>query len=136
MGTTLEPIMEPVHVPGSISGVGVIDDLLNRIGERLSRSDCLRLVDSYKSYNARVVVELQLIDIDMTEVNTEVAVGGFHPTLPVKRIALGESVAADEVGEAPPPLERLPDGEVPVPVKPSSKRDYSRSRSPSTGRFL
>jgi len=50
---TLEPIMEPIIVEGRINGQQVIADLLDRIGERLSRDCSLRQIDSYAKYGPR-----------------------------------------------------------------------------------
>lgn len=67
--------MEPVAVPGRISGAAIIDDLCNRIAEKLSRGCDLRQTDSYSSYSARVTVELSLVDVDTTQVSQQITVG-------------------------------------------------------------
>jgi hypothetical protein len=72
---TITSIMEPISVPGRISGHEVITDLLDRLAEKLAASCDLRPSDSYSSYSAKVSVELQLVDVDQTEVVTEVGVG-------------------------------------------------------------
>lgn len=65
---TLSPNMEAVQVPGQISGAAIIDDLCQRIRDRLSRDCSLSQSDAYAGYAARVTVELQLKDVDITEV--------------------------------------------------------------------
>lgn len=98
MSTTLEPVMTAISVPGWISGSAIIDDLLHRIREKLESNCDLRATDCYRSYSAKVFVELQLTDIDTVTVGAEVHVGAFDPALKVERIALaGEVEAAGDV---------------------------------------
>lgn len=120
MGTTLEPIMEPVSVPGHISGSGIIADLCRRIAEKLALDCQLRASDAYGGYALTAEIALQLHDVDTTPVNAAIQVGSIDPAQPVQRITLGSTVSAAEVAEEPAPLERSVDGELPEPVK---KRD-------------
>jgi hypothetical protein len=53
MGTFVN---EAVSVPGSVSGSEVINDLLDRVAEKLSKSCNLRQSDSYAGYTATVTV--------------------------------------------------------------------------------
>ncbi len=116
MGTTLEPVLEPmmgpVAVPGRITGQQVINDLCDRIGERLAHDCSLRAIDAYSGYAARVTIELQLQDVYEVEVRATVQVGEINSQLPSLHIALGSEVAAEPESEN---LERVidPDGSMP-----------------------
>ena len=91
----ITPILEPVTVAGRISGHEVIADLLDRVAEKLPASCDLRPSDSYSGYSAKVSIELQLVDVDQTEVVTEVGVGAMNPQLESQHITLSApSVAA------------------------------------------
>jgi hypothetical protein len=104
----MEPMsIEAVAVESRISGVEVINDLCDRIAERLTKSCDLREVDSYSGYAAKVQIELQLVDLGPVEVSAEIQVGTMNPSQPSERITLGESVAADEADS--PMLERPAD---------------------------
>lgn len=70
--TTLEPVMEAIAVPGAISGTAIIADLIDRIGDKLSRDCNLRCIDVYGGHSYRVTVELQLHGVYQTEVTTGV----------------------------------------------------------------
>jgi hypothetical protein len=102
--------MEVVEVAGSISGTEVVNDLLDRVAEKLMRFDCLRSTDSYQSYSARVTVELQLTDFDTSTVSTGIEVGTIDPAQPSTLAAISlPTVAAAEVRaglEPAPNLER------------------------------
>jgi hypothetical protein len=91
----LQPNMA-VEIPGQISGDRIIDDLLNRIADRLERTGDLRPTDCYNGYAARVRIDLQLADIYPAEVSTEIAMG----TLDAKRPSLTITLGADVAGEA------------------------------------
>jgi hypothetical protein len=55
----MEPSLEPnmaITIPGSISGPQVIDDLLNRVAQRLERDCSLRPIDCYAGYSAKVTM--------------------------------------------------------------------------------
>jgi hypothetical protein len=86
--------MEQVEVAGSISGADVISDLLDRIGDKLSKSCDLRPVDVYRGYAAKVEVQLQLMDIYPVAVTQEIQVGALDPAQPSKHIALGSEIEA------------------------------------------
>jgi hypothetical protein len=96
MTPTITPIMEPIAVPGTISGASIINDLLNRIGDKLSRDCSLRDIDVYSGYSCRVTVELQLHSVYQTEVTAQVAVGRIDPKLEVRQIELGSDITAAE----------------------------------------
>jgi hypothetical protein len=119
MEATLEPILEAVAIPGRISGAEVICDLLDRIGERLSRSCDLRPSDSYAAYSAKVTVELSLVDVDTVEVVQQIAVGtpdSQQPTQPITlEVPLVEPVDVEERLGLPQTesLERCVDGSLP-----------------------
>ena len=96
----MEAILEPIAIPGQISGTGVIEDLCNRIREKLAKSCDLRAIDAYSSYAAKVGIELQLVDLGPVEVSAEIQVGTLNPSQPSERITLRKSVAADEADSA------------------------------------
>jgi hypothetical protein len=117
--------MTPISVPGQISGDRIIDDLLNRIREKLERSNDLRQVDSYTGYSAEGEIRLQLKAVDMVAVAAQVKVGAIDPALPVQRIALNDDVA----GVADESLEK--------PIDPAGVAETAvRPRDAVTGRFL
>ena len=124
--STLVPVMTPISVPGQISGDRIIDDLLNRIREKLERSNDLRHVDSYTGYSAEGEIRLQLKAVDMVAVAAQVKVGAIDPALPVQRIALNDDVAAkaDQSLEKP----------VVDAASEGSSQHYERPRNAS-GRF-
>jgi hypothetical protein len=95
----------------TISGTSIITDLCNRIAEKLYRSGDLRSVDAYSSYAAKVSIELQLVDIDTANIDTEVAVGVMNPDLPSRHILIGERADAEETDDT---QERNVDGSLPV----------------------
>src|SRR5262249_21165223 len=130
MNDTLNAIMEPVQVQGTITGTGIIDDLLFRLGEKLSRSCDLRATDAYKSYSAKVVVELQLQDVDRVEALNERAVGVIDRARLVERITLS-SADASPVMTQDASLERPvdPAGVQEAPAK-QTRQYVSRIRQP------
>jgi hypothetical protein len=107
----MESTTEGIQVVQHTSGSAIIEDLLNRIREKLQGSGDLRSVDAYTAYSVKVEIELQLMDIDTANINTEVAVGTINPALPSQHITLGEAVVAEKADDT---LERAVDGE---PVK-------------------
>jgi hypothetical protein len=117
MEATLTPIMEPITIPGRISGTGVIDDLCNRIAEKLARSCDLRAIDAYSGYTAKVTIELQLLDVYPCEVTAVVPVGTIDPQLRSVRIDLGSEMSAEETesGSLERPID--PAGATEAPVK-------------------
>lgn len=124
----LTPIMQPIAVPGAISGTAIIADLCDRSAERLARSCDLRDTDCYRAYSASVSITLQLRDIDTTEVAAEVNVGAIDPQLPSERIPLGrEPEAVAEEGAVA--LDRPIDPEGAAETK-QEKRWYARRNRP------
>lgn len=119
MGSTLTPVTtaEPVAVPGRISGNAIINDLCNRIADKLAGDCSLRQIDSYSAYSTRVLIEIQLVDIYPTEVVATVAVGKINPQLPALQISLGSDMTAEvtESGSLERPIDS--DGVRSAPVK-------------------
>jgi hypothetical protein len=109
MEPTLTPVMEPISVPGVISGSSIVHDLCSRIAAKLTSNCDLRAIDAYSGYTAKVEIMLQLHDVYPTTVTAEVEVGKINSQLPSEHIALGSEVAAEETA---PSLERPidPDG--------------------------
>jgi hypothetical protein len=100
MDPLLEPVMEAISVPGSMSGTDIIDHLCNEIADKLSRSCDLRAVDSYARYAATVQIEMQLTDMDTTEIVERINVGTIDPCQPSQRLTIDVPTAqAEEVGE-------------------------------------
>ena len=85
--STLQPIMA-IDMPRGVSGDDIITDLLDRIAQRLILTNSLRAVDCYRSYSAKVVIDLQLDDIDSIPVSTQLQVGSVDPEMPSQRIVL------------------------------------------------
>ena len=132
---TLTPNMEVVSVPGAISGTAIIDDLCNRLAERLSRDCCLRGTDAYQGYSARVTVELQLIDVYPAEVAAQVAVGTVDAGQPAQQIMMNVPADAADSLQAQvglqPSLERPIDGGAGAPAEapaPQRRQYVSRLR--------
>lgn len=134
--------MEPINVESRLSGSAIIDDLCNRIAERLACNGDLREVDSYRGYSARVTVELKLQDVDTVEARTEVIVGPpLAPpkpaALPGGHIALDVKVTPEELAPAP-SLERNVDGSLPeahsATPKPPKRYYTPRGSVPGTRR--
>jgi hypothetical protein len=107
-----------IEVPRHVTGLHVIDDLLARIEGALLRTGDLRSVDSYASYSAKVTIQLQLVDINQTEIKTEVNVGTIEREQPFKVIALDPNV--EGVADEPESLER--------PVDPAGAAEAQRKR--------
>jgi hypothetical protein len=106
MDPVMEPITGPILIPGSISGTAIIDDLLSRIEEQLSRDCNLRQVDVYSGYAAKVQIELQLLDIYPAELVATVKVGEINSQLPSAHIDLsGEVEAEPESGNLERPID-------------------------------
>jgi hypothetical protein len=80
-------VSEAISVPGRINGHQIIDDLLRRIGERLSRNCDLRESDSYSSFSARVVIDLSLVDVDRVSVVTDMVIGTSPASAPAPPVA-------------------------------------------------
>ena len=99
MDPALEKVMEPIVVPGSISGADVIDDLCVRIAEKLSLSGDLRTTDAYRNYSATVRIDLQLVDIDPVSISAKVAVGTIDPRQPSRAITVEATMSAEELRE-------------------------------------
>jgi len=107
---TLEPIMEPVSVPRMMSGTAIIDDVCLRLANQLARDCNLRGSDCYRSYSARVRVDLWVNDIDTTEISADVQVGPVESAPSTQTVSMGIGAAADQVaGAIPQSLERFID---------------------------
>jgi hypothetical protein len=123
----MEAIMEPVAVPGRISGQEVINDLLDRLAEKLATSCDLRSSDSYAAYSARVQIELQLTDVDTVSASQQITVGTLDAEQRSQRITVNvPPVSPEEVEERlglpqTESLERCVDGSLPEPPAASAK---------------
>lgn len=135
--------MEVVAVEGRISGAEVIADLCDRIAEQLGKSCDLRQTDSYAGYSAAVTVQLQLIDVDTTQVVAGIVVGAHNAQQPSQRIAVNVApvdpeAVRERLGSVPAPsLERTADGSGPDERRPaaaaSGKRYYTPRNRPKPG---
>jgi hypothetical protein len=130
----MEPVMEIVNVPRAISGGAIIDDLLNRIGERLSRDCSLRETDAYQGYDASVQITLQLHDVYPVEVAAQVNVGTIDPAQKSERIAMNAPMETGASFEPAPNLERYidPAGAPAEPETPERRQYISRIRGHGT----
>ena len=132
MERTLEAFTEAIPVPGSISGIEVISDLCGRIAKKLSTSCDLRAVDSYVRYAATVEIKLQLIDVDATEVASEIAVGNIDPRQSFEHITVTVPTVESEEGREKSPFESaLLERTVDDTILEAPKRYYTpRNRTP------
>src|SRR5580693_3671195 len=96
---TITPILEAVAVPGRISGREVINDLLDRLAEKLAASCDLRSSDSYSSYSAKVSVEIQLSDVDTIEASRQITVGTLDAERLSQKIAMNVPPVSRETVE-------------------------------------
>jgi hypothetical protein len=130
MTDTLTPSMEVVAVPGAISGSAIIDDVCDRIAEKLARDCNLRPLDCYSGYSASVSVTLQLHDVYPVETSAVVEIGTVDAAQPSTRIAMNVPVLAADSLEAragiePPSLERPIDGAgAPAEAQVPQRRQY------------
>jgi hypothetical protein len=83
----MDTITEPISAT-SISGAEIVDHLCSQIADKLSRSGDLRPTDAYRSYSARVTIDLQLADVDHVEIADEIVIGTPHPEQPSKQIVV------------------------------------------------
>ena len=82
-----------------LTGTEIIEDFLNHIRTQLRRDCNLRDSDSYtRGYSATASYKLKLYGVDVTEVESEVAVGFDNP-------AETEKVEVEDVVEIPQELE-------------------------------
>jgi hypothetical protein len=104
--------VEEMQSGEGLSGVEVIEDLAGRLIDGLRDNCYLLATDSYQSYAATVMVEIQLHDVDRQTVTKKLIVGDPDPGLPSRRIAVDVPTApAREVRTrsnlpTPPSLER------------------------------
>lgn len=127
---TLTTNTEIVDAALPISGGDVVQDLLDRLAEKLLSSDSLRGTDAYQSYSACVTVTLQLVDVYPVEVAAEVQVGTIDPQRPAKTMAFAlPNVQAEEVRERsglpPANLEYSIHDNAAVPAPTPKKRYYT-----------
>lgn len=101
---TLEPIMA-VSGEVMISGVSIVNDLCDKIAEKLERSCDLRSTDAYRSYAARVSITLQLIDVDTTEVAAQVDIGTMDPAQPTEHVSIDVAGVAVEAPSLEKPID-------------------------------
>jgi hypothetical protein len=120
--------MEPIlGVTETLSGEDVIADLCERIADELRDDCCLRGSDGYTGYSAKVVIEIQLLDIDTQSVKRTIAFGKPIPGQPSHQIVLDVPLVEIETDGSG--LERQADGS--EPVRP--KRFYTpRNAKPRT----
>jgi len=124
-------------VPRAASGDQIVDDVCLRIADRLSKDCNLRSSDSYRSYSARVRVDLWLQDVDTTEVNAHLTIGPAESAPPTRTITVGVGAAADQVsGSLPVNLERYIDDDgaamnAAIPKQPRSYVSRVRTRKSS-----
>ena len=115
--STLTPNMA-IAVPGAISGTDIIDDLCTRIAGRLALTNDLRSVDCYRGYTAKVVIDLQLIDLDTVENHAELQVGSsIDPQRPAQHMTVSLGARAEDLGLEPQSLEKPIDAEGFTPEK-------------------
>jgi hypothetical protein len=121
---SLEPIMEAVSVPGTISGSEIVDDVCSRIADRLSRDCNLRASDCYGGYAFTASVEIQLLDVYPVTVSAQVAVGALNRQLPSQHVALGSEVSGEQPDSAHLEKPIDPEGFTPQAAAAKEKRIY------------
>jgi len=85
----MEPgaVQEPFGVALQMSGTDIIDAICNEIAASLSRSCDLRATDAYRSFGGTIKISLQLVDLDVTGIEQESAIGGkMDPLAAVEQI--------------------------------------------------
>jgi len=84
----------------TLSGLDVIEDILERIGSDLAKSAHLRGTDAYASYSAKCVLEIQLEDIERATEKRELKIGRHDSAKPSRRFEIGiEPAPVDVVRE-------------------------------------
>ena len=83
-----EHLMEPISVASSITGSDVIEDLCAHIADKLTRTGDLRPVDSYRCYAARVIIDLQLMDVNQVEIAEQMVIGTPRPDVRSEQITV------------------------------------------------
>jgi hypothetical protein len=142
-------VADQIEILGSaqaLSGSDIVEDIAQRVAVALAANCYLRGTDEYQRYSARIVIEVQLVDIDRTSVNEAFTIGQPDGALSGHKseVDIPEAPAAEvlERAELPLPasLERQVDGLEPAnlddpfslpPVK--AKRYYTpRGSTPRT----
>ncbi len=133
----MEQREEPILVE-QISGTEIIDDLAARLVEGLAGNCYLTANDAYASYSAKMVVEIQLIDVNTPTVSKTLVVGELDPSTPTHQVTIDvPPTTANEVrersGTLPPSLERMVDGSELSSAATVEKRRYytPRTRKPA-----
>jgi hypothetical protein len=92
--STMEPNMEVIETPGSISGPQIIADLCDRIAAQLARDCNLRASDCYEGYAATATIIIQLPGVYATEVAAQIDAGRIDSALPVRKVTVKAEVQA------------------------------------------
>jgi hypothetical protein len=120
--------IETLGTVQALSGTDIIEDVARQVAAALGQNCFLRSSDEYQGYSARVVLEVQLVDVDITRVDETFVVGAHDQARPSQRFEVEIPTASpSEVLErnglpVPQSLERGVDGSEP-PVSP--KRYYT-----------
>jgi hypothetical protein len=130
-GITTEESIEPLGGAEALSGVDIVEDVAQRVAAALAGNCYLRESDGYRAYSAKVTIELQLQDLDITQVEKTLVIGKHDPGLPSRPIKVEVPQATVEdvrkrSGLLPPSLERLINGDAP----PAKTRRFYAPRQP------
>jgi hypothetical protein len=122
-----EQSMEPPGGVESLTGEDIVQDVAQRVAAALAGNCFLRGLDSYSSYSARVTIELQLRDLDVTQVEKTLVIGKHDPGRPSQPVKVKVPEATVEAvrersGSLPPNLERLVSGDIPAARRKGSMR--------------
>jgi hypothetical protein len=116
--------IETLGTVQALSGTDIIEDVAQRVAAALGQNCFLRSSDEYQGYSARVVLEVQLVDVDITRVDETFVVGAHDQARPSQRfeveiptaspsevlerngLSVPESLARDVAGNAPEPVKR------------------------------
>jgi len=124
--------MEIIGNDTELSGEEVVLDLLERVAVALRANCYLRKTDAYRAYSAKVVVEVQLDDLDPQSAKMQLEIGNHDPARPSRRIVVeADQVTPQEArghsGQEVQTLERMVDGDAP---ETTTRERYYAPRQP------
>jgi hypothetical protein len=134
---TTEQVIEPLTGLEALSGEDIVSDLVTQVAAGLSANCYLRGLDSYASYSAIIQISLQLKDLDVIQVDQNLAIGVHDPGRPSRpiKVKIAETtveIVRERSGLLPPSLERMIDGNIP-PATSQKKRFYAPRAKGSAG---
>jgi hypothetical protein len=86
--------------PETISGVDVIEDVVNCVVDALRVDSNLLPSNAYSGYSAKIMVALSLQDVDSVEVEKTVVIGEPDSSLPTREVAIPFATAEEVLERA------------------------------------